>query len=145
MKIGVISDTHLKLPTPALEDAVGRYFREAEMILHAGDLVDVEILKAFGEKEVKAVSGNNDSGEVKARFPEREIIKTGAFKICLVHGWGFPFGVRKRLKKIIEGVDCIVFGHSHRPVNLREGGVLYFNPGAFRGGYSPSGRGPSVC
>ena len=134
IKLGVIADTHLRGPTPGLRGAVERYFRDVDMILHAGDLITMEVLEAFGDKEVIAVAGNNDSREVKERLHQEEIIEIKGLKIGLVHGWGFPFGLQRRLEKIIEGADCIIFGHSHWPVNRRRDGILYFNPGAFNGG-----------
>ena len=34
--------------------------------------------------------------------------------------------IRDRFK----GVDAIIFGHSHEPVNMVKNGVLFFNPGS---------------
>jgi predicted phosphodiesterase len=30
-------------------------------------------------------------------------------------------------------VDCLIFGHTHRPCNRMEGGLLWFNPGSATG------------
>ncbi len=134
MKIGVISDTHLDKPTPLLEHVVRTYFGDAEIILHAGDLHRRQVLDVFRGKTLYVVAGNRDDGEVKKWFPERHIIETSGYRIGLVHGWGPPFGINKRVATCFSNVDCIVFGHSHRPFVGRKNGILLFNPGAFCGG-----------
>ena len=134
MKIGVISDTHLKGPSPLLEKIMEAYFRDVDLILHAGDLTSLKVLEAFNGKEVIAVAGNNDSPEVKKQLPVKEVISVNHFKIGLTHGWGFPVRLERKLTPFFKGVDCIVFGHSHWAVNHRKKGILYFNPGSFSDG-----------
>jgi putative phosphoesterase len=134
VKIGVISDTHLKRPNRSLEKIAGEYFRHVDLILHAGDLTSLQVLEAFKGKEVIAVAGNNDPPEVKEKLPVKEIIPIHHFKIGLTHGWGFPVSPERKLTPLFKGVDCIVFGHSHWAANHRTNGVLYFNPGSFSGG-----------
>ena len=60
MRIGVISDTHLPGYDKKLKTIVERYFRDVDLILHAGDLVDLGVLEVFGNRPVKAVCGNMD-------------------------------------------------------------------------------------
>jgi len=134
MKIGILSDTHLEAPNSTLEKIIGQYFGDTDLILHAGDLISLDVLEAFSGKEVIAVAGNSDPQNVHARLPEKEIIQAGGFKIGLIHGWGIPLGIEKRLASAFDGVDGLVFGHSHRPVNHYRNGILFFNPGAFSGG-----------
>lgn len=134
MKIGVISDTHLKRPSRMLERIAEEYFQGVDLILHAGDLTALEVLDVFEGKEVIAVAGNNDSPGVKRRLPLREVIRAGHFKIGLVHGWGFPAGLKGKVTPLFKRVHCIVFGHSHWATTHRRAGILYFNPGAFSGG-----------
>ena len=50
IKIGVISDTHLSRPTKELEALVTGPFKDAEMILHAGDMTELRVLDAFSGK-----------------------------------------------------------------------------------------------
>jgi putative phosphoesterase len=134
MKIGVISDTHMTEPHPLLEMVAQTYFKNVDLILHAGDLTHICVLDAFKHKEVLAVAGNSDSPEVKDRLPGKETIILKHFKIGVIHGWGFPVGLERRLDSSFEGLHCLVYGHSHRPANHHREGVLYFNPGAFSGG-----------
>ena len=136
MKIGVISDTHLKESNHFLEKVIEAYFKDVDLILHAGDLTSMEVLHAFKGKEVVAVAGNNDSSEVRQRLPIKEVITAKHFKIGLIHGWGFPMGVERRVRSLFQGIHCLVFGHNHWATSHNRNGILYFNPGTFSGGIS---------
>lgn len=135
MEIGVISDTHVSGPTDGLRELRETIFADVSMILHAGDLTELEVLEAFSDKEVVAVSGNMDSGAVKARLPSKTVIEVGGFRIGIIHGWGHPFGMAKKVEPTFRDVDVIVYGHTHRPDNQVRQGILFFNPGAFSGGF----------
>jgi uncharacterized protein len=134
MKIGVLSDTHIpdrarELPRELLES-----FRDASMIIHAGDLVETSVYKALCAvcKDVRVVSGNMDPAEVKTLFPQRQVFNAGAFTIGLVHGWGPPNKILELMKNEFkaEKPDIVIFGHSHQVCDQRIGGTLYFNPGS---------------
>jgi putative phosphoesterase len=139
MKIGVISDTHLRFRDKELERIVEDHFADAEIILHAGDLVRLDILDVFAGKEVYAVCGNMDSEEVVQSLPVKRIIKVRDHRIGLIHGWGDPFDIEDRIRAEFEDVACLVYGHTHRPVNEKKDGTLFFNPG------SPTDRRFSPC
>ena len=130
MKIGVIADTHLTGYSARLKDLIDRHFADVEMVLHAGDLVDLAVLTMFGKREVRAVSGNMDPASVRDVLPERMTLDLEGLRIGLVHGWGTPSGLEDRLLKTFDGVDCLIFGHSHQPVNRVQNGTLLFNPGS---------------
>jgi putative phosphoesterase len=130
MKIGVISDTHLRHYDERLRGIVEEYFRDVEIILHAGDLVALEVLDVFAGKEVKAVYGNMDGDDIRNRLSEKMLIELGGFRIGLIHGWGMPFGLEKKLRKQFDQIDCLVYGHTHHASNRSKDGVLYFNPGS---------------
>ena len=129
MKIGVISDTHLRGPDDRLLAIIRKHFHGAELILHAGDLVDLRVLDAFGDKDVIAVCGNMDSSSVEDEIPPKRVLQIGRFRIGLIHGWGSPLDLEDRIRSEFDDVDCIVYGHSHYPANHIREGVLYFNPG----------------
>ena len=61
IKIGVISDTHLDDYDDKMRKSVAEHFSDVDMILHAGDMVDLRVLEIFGGKEIKAVCGNMDN------------------------------------------------------------------------------------
>ncbi len=130
MKIGVISDTHLRRVSEEFSQLIEKHFKEVDLVLHAGDLVEMEILDVFKGKDWKAVQGNMDSGEVKRNLPTKEVIEIKGFRIGLIHGWGFPWGIENRILSEFEEVDCIVYGHTHQAVNHKKGKVLFFNPGS---------------
>jgi hypothetical protein len=134
MKIGVISDTHMKNSSPFLEMVVEEYFNDVDLILHAGDVTTLHVLDAFRGKEIVVVCGNRDSDEIKRRYPAKRVIEINGHRIGLIHGRGFPFGIEKRIKKSFQDLDCIVYGHTHRAVNHMLGNVLFFNPGSFSKG-----------
>ena len=129
LKIGVISDTHLRRPDDGLRAIIRKHFHDAELILHAGDLVDLSVLDAFGDVEVIGVRGNMDPRSVEEEMPAKRVVEIGRFRIGLIHGWGSPHDLEDRIRGEFTRVDCIVYGHSHYPVNRVRDGILFFNPG----------------
>ncbi len=131
MKIIVISDTHIPraandLPAE-LYEAIGR----ADLVLHAGDFVELEILeKLKAVKNTIGVFGNMDPREVRNILKPKEIVTAGKFKIGLIHGYGAPAELINTVRSEFGKVDAIVFGHSHAPVNIVLDGILFFNPGS---------------
>jgi putative phosphoesterase len=133
VRIGVISDTHISEAGQGLrfmESLRTRIFPAADMILHAGDIVEPDILCAFSDIPVHAVRGNMDSP--LSGLPIKRTLRIGGFRIGLIHGWGAPAGLEQRLIREFadEPLDCLVYGHSHMPVCHRREGVLFFNPGS---------------
>jgi len=139
MKIGVISDTHITSPVDMLPPDIVRSFRRerVDLILHAGDLVHLSVLDALSEiAEVRAVAGNMDPPEVRARLPIKRVEVADGVRIGLIHGSGPPTRMGERLLPLFEGerINVLVYGHSHEPRNEDYKGVLLFNPGcAFAG------------
>jgi len=130
MIIGVISDTHShKIPAAVLER-----FRSVELIIHAGDICDMQTLKLLSKiAPVKAVQGNMDEMAVKKVLPVREVFVYGDLKIGITHGHVGP--EREALKNAMSSfkgdkMDVVVFGHSHRAFNEKIEETLYFNPGS---------------
>ncbi|NQT22026.1 MAG: metallophosphoesterase family protein [Candidatus Omnitrophica bacterium] len=132
MKIGVISDTHIPKAAVDLPEAVYNDFVDCELILHAGDLVEIDVLNKLERlAPVRAVQGNMDMRNVKDLLPKKDIIEAGKFKIGLIHGYGNPHGLIKAVKSEFKnGIDVIVFGHAHTPTNEKIGKTLFFNPGS---------------
>lgn len=133
MKIGVLSDTHLHNYSLELKRIVDKHFGDVDMVIHAGDIVEMEVLDAFLTKKIEAVAGNMDPASVRNHFPVKKIIKFGAFKIGLIHGWGSPVGLENRISNEFSEIDCLVYGHTHYPVNQVINGILFFNPGSATG------------
>jgi uncharacterized protein len=133
VKIGILSDTHLNFPSETFRIMAEACFHDADMILHAGDLTDPAILTVFSGKQVHAVHGNMCSAAACRHLPAHKQIMVGGFTIGLIHRAGSTYDFEHRLIEIFPEADCIVYGHTHRPVCHRLGGVLYINPGSFTG------------
>lgn len=134
MKIGVISDTHIPDKAVDIPQKILDEFKNVELIIHVGDLVDLSVLnklKSTGKK-VLAVWGNMDPGEVKKELPEKEILEVGKYRIGIMHGCGSPNKLTELLTSVFKDdrVDMIIFGHSHNALNQWENGILFFNPGS---------------
>ena len=132
MKIGVISDTHIPERALDIPKEVYAAFKDADLILHAGDLITPDVLDILNKIcPVMAVYGNMDNQKVRERLKEKEIITVGSFKIGLIHGRGHPENLISFIKDAFgQKLDIIVFGHSHAPFNEKKEGVLFFNPGS---------------
>lgn len=127
MKIGCISDTH-----GHLHPRVFQIFEGVDLILHAGDVGKCAILEDLKSiAPLKAVYGNMDHWDVHHLTKESIIIEKGGHKIGLAHGGGSPTTIIQRLadKFKDEGVDIIVYGHTHKPLGEWIGKVYFFNPG----------------
>ena len=137
--IGVVSDTHLHRVTGALQGIYDLYLSDKDLILHAGDVVCAEVLEFLRRKDFHGVHGNMDPPEVRELVPAKKVIEIGPYRIGLIHGSGPASGLEDRILPQFQGVDAIVYGHSHQPVCHRKGGLFLFNPGTATG-YSASGR-----
>lgn len=133
IKIGVISDTHLRQAIPQLAELMQGPFQDVHMIVHAGDLTELAVLDSFQGKEVVAVSGNMDSLEVKRQLPIKRTFQVGGFKIGIIHGWGAPQGLENKISHEFTEVDCVIYGHTHTAAVSKRSGILFFNPGSFAG------------
>lgn len=142
--IGVLSDTHLRCALHCADflDFLDRkVFRKSEVIVHAGDLVDHELLHVFAPRIVHAVRGNMDPSS--ASLPDRKVFEIAGFRFGLMHGWGPAEGLAERVMAGFseDSLDCLIYGHSHMPDCRLCGGLLLFNPGSAtspRGGCPPS-------
>jgi len=130
MKIGVISDTHLDNISDHLGKRILKHFKDVDMILHAGDVVELSVLDFFLDKEVKLVAGNMDSWEIKQSTPIKQVIQIEGYKLGLIHGWGSPVGIEDRILKEFDDIDILVYGHTHNAASFTKSGVLFFNPGS---------------
>ena len=129
-RLVVLADTHLPrkrrvLPTEVLTELV-----QTDLIVHLGDFTEVEVaeqLEAYAP--LVAVSGNNDSAEVKNRFPTRRLLELEGKTLVLLHG---DIGGRTAQQAALaeQGGDAVLFGHSHLPLSQVVGGRLLFNPGS---------------
>ena len=131
MRILVLSDTHIPVAAHELPQKIYDEIRHVDLILHAGDFIDMKLLEKLRRlKDVKAVVGNMDSREIKLELNPKEVITIGGLKIGLIHGYGAPSEILVTVRREFDKVDAIVFGHSHVATNMKKDGILYFNPGS---------------
>jgi uncharacterized protein len=119
--IGLISDTHGLLRPQALRALEG-----SDLIIHAGDVGDPEILEALKNlAPVIAVRGNVDTDQWALSLPETKVIETDPVTIYVLHDVH-----ALDLDPAAAGFHIIVSGHSHKPGRTEHGGVLFLNPGS---------------
>jgi uncharacterized protein len=132
-RLAIISDTHLPRGARRLPDACVARLRAADLILHAGDISTLEVLRAIEAlgPPVAAVHGNVDSAELRALLPEARVVEAGEARIGMVHDAGPARGRLARLRRRFPDADAVVFGHSHVPLHERApDGFQIFNPGS---------------
>ncbi len=125
----VIADTHIPRRAKALPEGLIAYLKRADLILHAGDLMDLALLDELTSyAPVKAVRGNLDPPE--ADLPETLEFGFGGAGMAMIHDPGRKEGRRRRLKRRFPEARVVVFGHSHIPFLEDEDGFLLLNPGS---------------
>jgi putative phosphoesterase len=131
--IAVISDTHMPRGSRRLPEACLELLAEADLILHGGDLIGLEVLRELERiGDVAAVHGNVDGPEVRRVIPERRVVVVGGgVKIGMVHDAGPARGRLERMRRAFPDVRAVIFGHSHIPLHERgRDGFQIFNPGS---------------
>lgn len=120
-RLGLISDTHGLLRDEAL-----RAMRGSELIIHAGDVGDPEILGRLGElAPVVAVRGNVDTEHWAQALPLTATVEAAGVSIYVLHD------VKTMdVNPAAAGFAIVVSGHSHKLERREKGGVLYINPGS---------------
>ena len=119
--LGVISDTHGLLRPEAL-DAL----RGSELIIHAGDVGQSEILERLRKiAPVVAVRGNVDTAPWAEELPETNTVEVVGHLIFVLHDRS-----QLAVHPAHAGFAAVVFGHSHKPLAEVQNGVLFLNPGS---------------
>ncbi|MCK5707975.1 MAG: metallophosphoesterase [Candidatus Aureabacteria bacterium] len=133
MKIGIISDTHDRLPK--IEKAVDIFSEnECSIIYHAGDFSSPFTVKAFKRSKIplRGVFGNNDGDKemIHKQFSFIDAIIEDAVlfdsidnkTVAVVH---YP----KLAQKLCGKYDIVIFGHSHEKKFEKHGESVCINPG----------------
>jgi putative phosphoesterase len=132
LQIAIISDTHMPRGSRRLPEACVERLRAADLILHAGDVMRLWVLRELQSyRPVIAVHGNVDDSEVRAVLPPVASVDCNGVTIGLVHDAGPAQGRLLRLRRRFPGADAVVFGHSHIPLHEQApDGFQIFNPGS---------------
>jgi len=142
--IGVISDTHIPERADSLPKEVFKIFQNVDLILHSGDIVNLQTLERLKKiAPTIAVEGNMDFPEVKEKLPKVIGLEVFSFRIAILHSpiptwtlshfnWLQEMAVKKLAKE--QNFDILIFGHTHRPLlkelDVSGKGFLLLNPGS---------------
>ncbi len=137
MLIGLISDTHVRIPgtraglstltTEQLPPAILNAFKGVDLILHAGDIYTLPVLETLESVAPVLVSeGDDDPFEtvLDSRVKPEHHLTFDGVTIWLSHYGMWPENSRKPLP------DVTVFGHSHNSTMETQNGNLRINPGS---------------
>jgi uncharacterized protein len=132
--LAVISDTHMPRGARRLPDAFVERIEAADLLVHAGDFMTVEVLRQLEQigPPLAGVHGNVDSAELRRLLPAERVVAVEQARIALIHDAGPSAGRLERMRRRFgDGADAVVFGHSHLPLHERaDGGFQIFNPGS---------------
>src|ERR1700761_118944 len=114
MEIAIIADTHMPRGARRLPEACVERLRSADLIIHAGDLMELSVLRelqAYGP--VVAVHGNVDDADVRMALPALAVVSAVGQRIYVIHDAGPSHRRLERLRSRFPEADAVVFGHSH--------------------------------
>lgn len=129
----LLADTHVPKRAKDLPAEVWSAVDEADVVVHAGDWVDVRLLDALEARSRRLVAcfGNNDHGELRERLPEVAQVSLDGLRLAVVHETGQAKGREGRMGAAYADVDVLVFGHSHIPWDTTTAsGLRLLNPGS---------------
>jgi putative phosphoesterase len=129
----LLADTHLPKRARALSEDVWRAVDEADLVIHAGDWVDVTLLDALEARATRLVGvyGNNDGAELRQRLPEIARVTIDGLRFAVIHETGSVAGRERRADEKFPESDVLVFGHSHIPWDTTTpAGLRLLNPGS---------------
>ena len=123
----VIADTHVPRRAKAVPEGLLPHLKRADLVLHAGDLMDPALLDELAAyAPVKAVRGNLDP----PGLPESLEFEFGGARVAMIHDSGRRQGRRTRLRRRFPDARVVIFGHSHIPFLEDESGLMLLNPGS---------------
>ena len=133
MRLLLIADTHVPKRARDLPRRVWDEVAAADVVLHAGDWVEPELLDQLAARAARLVAcwGNNDGAELRRRLPERADATLGGLRFTVVHETGAATGREARMAEEYSDTDVLVFGHSHIPWDTTaRTGLRLLNPGS---------------
>jgi uncharacterized protein len=133
VKLLLLADTHVPKRARDLPQRVWDEVADVDVVLHAGDWVDVSLLDALHANASRLVAcwGNNDGPALRARLPERADATLEGLRFTVVHETGGAAGRDDRMSRLYPDTDVLVFGHSHIPWDTTsKTGLRLLNPGS---------------
>ena len=134
MRLVILADTHVPRRARDLPAPVWAAAQAADLVVHAGDWVDVSLLDAMRTRvrRLVGVVGNNDGPPLRAQLPEVAHVTVAGVRFTVVHDTGPSAGRERRMDALFAGTtDVVIFGHSHIPWDSRTpAGLRLLNPGS---------------
>jgi putative phosphoesterase len=134
MRLVILADTHVPKRARDLPADVWAAVSDADVVIHAGDWVDVALLDRLQERSSRLVGvvGNNDGAPLRARLPEVARVDLDGLRFTVVHETGASVGRDRRMDaRYRDDSDVVVFGHSHIPWDTETAaGLRLLNPGS---------------
>ena len=119
--VGIISDTH-----GLLRPEVITSFKGVDLILHAGDVGDPEVIDGLESiAPLVAVRGNMDYGSWADQLPVSKSLCIAKTNLFLIHDLEW---IERQFD--LKRYQVIINGHTHRPLIEKQDNVLFFNPGS---------------
>lgn len=133
MRLLLLADTHLPKRAKALPDEVWHAAESADIVIHAGDWVNVELLDQLQARSVRLIGvfGNNDGPPLRERLPEVARTELDGLRLAVIHETGAAKGRENRCQRWFPDTEVLVFGHSHIPWDTTTpSGLRLLNPGS---------------
>jgi putative phosphoesterase len=137
MLIGIISDTHIRVPghraglstltAQELPHQVLTVFKGVDLILHAGDVYTLPVLDELETiAPVLVTEGDDDPFEIANddRVKHEQFLKFEGVSLWMSHYGLWP----EHSVGIMP--DVVILGHTHKSMNERRDGALWLNPGS---------------
>ncbi|GAB3400508.1 metallophosphoesterase family protein [Flindersiella endophytica] len=133
MRLLLLADTHVPARARELPAQVWYAVAEADVVVHAGDWVDVALLDQLEARSAALVGvyGNNDGPALRERLPEIARVELAGVRLAVIHETGPAKGREARCATQFPDDDVLVFGHSHIPWGtVAPNGLRLLNPGS---------------
>ena len=128
MLVAVVSDTH------GIEEYINkvkRVIKKADVLIHLGDnITDLQQLSEGFNGEIYGVRGNCD---FENSTPRELLIEIEDKKLLVTHG--DRYNVKSSIDSLYyssleKEANIALFGHTHIPLIIEQGGVMFINPGS---------------
>jgi putative phosphoesterase len=131
-KVGLISDTHVPKKAHYVPKRVFEIFEKVDYIIHAGDLVELDVVDELEQlAPVLAVHGNMDGVDICNALPSVNSLRVFDWKIGVMHDPDILFGFNKMRELAKQNCfNVFVYGHTHTASIKWEEKTLYINPGS---------------
>lgn len=127
-KILIVSDTHRQ--NQNYLDLVNRV-ENLDLVIHLGDIEGSEYtIQQAVDCPVEIVSGNND---FFSNLPAEKTLQIGKYCVMITHGHRYGISMGNEMLKaeaVAQGIDIVMYGHTHRPVVDISDGIIALNPGS---------------